>query len=265
MRRVAVVGTSGSGKSTFARALAERMGVPFTELDSLHHGPGWTEASPEELRARVEAAMADLRRLGVRRQLRDEARRSRLGAPPTRSSGSTCRCACPCAGSGAQRRGGSAPARSSGTATASRGGARSGAASRCSPGRCGRTSAGGANGRSARRGSASCASGRRGRCRRFWTASPRAELRQPRQRPQAKPDRREDHVEEQVADREQEPPQKPPSERYRRSLFHEVTSARRLATMRMMRCAVSSIEASEISNTGQPSRRWTAAACSSSS
>ncbi len=59
MRRVAVVGTSGSGKTTFARALAERLDIPFTELDSLHHGPGWTEASPEELRARVEAAMAD--------------------------------------------------------------------------------------------------------------------------------------------------------------------------------------------------------------
>ena len=58
MRRVSVIGTSGSGKSTFARALAEALGVPFTELDALHHGPGWTEASPEELRARVEAAMA---------------------------------------------------------------------------------------------------------------------------------------------------------------------------------------------------------------
>jgi len=58
MRRVSVVGTSGSGKSTFARALAERLDVPFIELDALHHGPGWTEASPEELRARVEAATA---------------------------------------------------------------------------------------------------------------------------------------------------------------------------------------------------------------
>lgn len=58
MRRVSVVGTSGSGKTTFARALAERLRVPYTELDSLHHGSGWTEASPEELRERVDAAMA---------------------------------------------------------------------------------------------------------------------------------------------------------------------------------------------------------------
>jgi adenylate kinase family enzyme len=53
-----VAGVSGSGKTTFGRALAERLGVPFVELDALHHGPNWSEASTEELRSRVEAAIA---------------------------------------------------------------------------------------------------------------------------------------------------------------------------------------------------------------
>jgi adenylate kinase family enzyme len=55
VRRVAVVASaSGNGKTTFGRALAERLGVPFHELDALHHGPDWTEATAEELRAKVE-------------------------------------------------------------------------------------------------------------------------------------------------------------------------------------------------------------------
>jgi adenylate kinase family enzyme len=55
MRRVAVIATaSGNGKTTFGRALAERLDVPFVELDALHHGPGWTEATPEAFRSKVE-------------------------------------------------------------------------------------------------------------------------------------------------------------------------------------------------------------------
>jgi len=57
-RRVNVVGISGSGKTRFAQALACRLGVPHIELDALHHGPNWAEASAAELRERVEAAMA---------------------------------------------------------------------------------------------------------------------------------------------------------------------------------------------------------------
>lgn len=54
MRRVAVIASaSGNGKTTVGRALAERLRVPFVELDALHWGPGWTEASAEELRARI--------------------------------------------------------------------------------------------------------------------------------------------------------------------------------------------------------------------
>jgi adenylate kinase family enzyme len=55
VRRVAIVATaSASGKTTLGRELARRLDVPFVELDALHHGPGWTEATAEELRLRVE-------------------------------------------------------------------------------------------------------------------------------------------------------------------------------------------------------------------
>ncbi len=57
MKRVNVKGTSGSGKSTFAKELARRLELPHIELDALHHGPNWTEATAEVFRARVREAM----------------------------------------------------------------------------------------------------------------------------------------------------------------------------------------------------------------
>jgi adenylate kinase family enzyme len=57
VRRVSVAGVSGSGKTTFGRALAERLGVPYVELDALYHGPNWTETPTEDFRARVQAAI----------------------------------------------------------------------------------------------------------------------------------------------------------------------------------------------------------------
>jgi adenylate kinase family enzyme len=56
MQRIAVVGTSGSGKTTMARALAERLGVPHIELDALHWGPDWSPVDTDTFRARVRAA-----------------------------------------------------------------------------------------------------------------------------------------------------------------------------------------------------------------
>jgi adenylate kinase family enzyme len=54
--KIAVQGTSGSGKTTVARELARRHGVPHVELDALFHGPNWVETPPEEFRRRVAAA-----------------------------------------------------------------------------------------------------------------------------------------------------------------------------------------------------------------
>jgi adenylate kinase family enzyme len=58
VRRVSVVGNTGSGKSTVAAALAARLGAPCVELDAVFHQPGWTELPVEEFRARVADAAA---------------------------------------------------------------------------------------------------------------------------------------------------------------------------------------------------------------
>jgi adenylate kinase family enzyme len=41
-RRVLVAGVAGSGKTTLAGRIAVVLGIPHTELDGLHWGPGWT-------------------------------------------------------------------------------------------------------------------------------------------------------------------------------------------------------------------------------
>jgi adenylate kinase family enzyme len=58
MRRVQIIGGSCSGKSTTSKRLAAILGVPYIELDALHHDPGWTEASAEVFRERIANAIA---------------------------------------------------------------------------------------------------------------------------------------------------------------------------------------------------------------
>lgn len=58
LSRIAVVGTSGAGKTTMAASLAERLDVPHVELDALYHGPGWTPTPDDEFLAAASAAAA---------------------------------------------------------------------------------------------------------------------------------------------------------------------------------------------------------------
>jgi adenylate kinase family enzyme len=54
--RVTVAGVSGSGKSTLARRLGAGLDLPYTEMDALHHGPGWTRRPTFEADVRAFAA-----------------------------------------------------------------------------------------------------------------------------------------------------------------------------------------------------------------
>lgn len=53
-----MVGISGSGKTTFARALATRVSSQFVELDAIHHLKGWQAIDPDVLRERLDEITA---------------------------------------------------------------------------------------------------------------------------------------------------------------------------------------------------------------
>lgn len=56
-RRIAIIGVTGSGKTTLARQISAILGVPHVELDSLHWGPNWVMAETSEFRAQVTQAL----------------------------------------------------------------------------------------------------------------------------------------------------------------------------------------------------------------
>jgi adenylate kinase family enzyme len=53
MRRVLVIGSGGAGKSTFARRLGARLGLPVIHLDKVYWRPGWVEPPKDEWRRTV--------------------------------------------------------------------------------------------------------------------------------------------------------------------------------------------------------------------
>ncbi len=56
--RINVVGTSGSGKSTVGKRIAEKLNIPYIQLDQLHWKPNWQESTDEELFTKLENALS---------------------------------------------------------------------------------------------------------------------------------------------------------------------------------------------------------------
>jgi adenylate kinase family enzyme len=58
VERISVVGSSGSGKTTFAREVARKLAAPHLELDSVFHQPGWRQLDRETFHERVRSFAA---------------------------------------------------------------------------------------------------------------------------------------------------------------------------------------------------------------
>jgi adenylate kinase family enzyme len=56
MQRILVLGSSGSGKSTFSKRLSAITGIPIVSLDALFWKPGWVESDRAEFRERLTEA-----------------------------------------------------------------------------------------------------------------------------------------------------------------------------------------------------------------
>ena len=59
LRRVVVIGTTGSGKTTLARELARAQGVVHVEMDAYRHGPNWAETPDDEFCRLLAHALRD--------------------------------------------------------------------------------------------------------------------------------------------------------------------------------------------------------------
>ena len=58
IQRINVIGTTGSGKSTVSNQIAEKLNLPYIELEALCWQSNWTELTDEKFFSKVEKALS---------------------------------------------------------------------------------------------------------------------------------------------------------------------------------------------------------------
>ena len=56
--RINVIGTAGSGKSTFSKRIAEKLDIPCIEIEELAWKSNWTEATDDELFSKLKTLLS---------------------------------------------------------------------------------------------------------------------------------------------------------------------------------------------------------------
>ncbi len=57
MQRVLIIGCPGSGKTTYAKALSAKTGLPLVHLDKLYHRDNWQAINREEFEPKLQAEL----------------------------------------------------------------------------------------------------------------------------------------------------------------------------------------------------------------
>lgn len=58
LQRINIIGTSGSGKTTFAKHLSNKLNHQYIEMDSIFWKPNWTESTDQEFFQKLEISLA---------------------------------------------------------------------------------------------------------------------------------------------------------------------------------------------------------------
>lgn len=58
MTRISVIGNAGGGKSTLCRKLSQALDIPLYPVDKMQWKPGWTPASPDDVKTQHDQILA---------------------------------------------------------------------------------------------------------------------------------------------------------------------------------------------------------------
>jgi adenylate kinase family enzyme len=58
MRKIIIIGTTGSGKTTLANSISKKLGIPHIQLDHLFWKPNWQQSTDEEFLSKIKKELS---------------------------------------------------------------------------------------------------------------------------------------------------------------------------------------------------------------